>query len=53
MSKIDCLEFSILNTARSLLVNHNDNIVVKNMRDYEAQTDAIKQRFIRDVRARS
>jgi len=36
MSRIDCLEFSILNTTRTLLVNHNDNIVVKNMRDYEA-----------------
>jgi hypothetical protein len=36
ISRIDCLEFSILAAARSLLVNHNDNIVVKNVRDYEA-----------------
>lgn len=36
ISRIDCLEFSILNKARSLLVSHNDNMMVKSMRDYEA-----------------
>lgn len=36
ISRIECFEFSILNTSRTLLIDHNDNIVVKNMRDYEA-----------------
>lgn len=35
ISRIDCHEFSILNTSRSLLINHNDNLVTKNMREYE------------------